>query len=405
MIKNVVKIGFAVLTTIMAIVILWLFRTAVIYVLISLILAASIRPFFTRLVGKKIIIRLIWILIYLMVIGGFGTLFIFAIQTSGAELQTMAQGVSAQDKWTLLLWSDNTGLQSLLERLPSPSVLFRAFTGDEGELVVPVLFGIVQNIGGVIGAIAIILVLSVYWSVNQNHFERLWLSILPSDQRKQVRGIWRMIEFDLGAYVRGQVFHSILVGVILGLGYWLIGSSSPALLALVGTIGSMIPVVGLFLVVFTTLVLGLLTSAQISLFTVLYTIVILTALGIWVKPRLINRQWDNPILTLVLLVALADALGIIGIVIAPPLSVVCQILWSWLIRHRTKTNPVKLLSELKERLVNLRATVNEMEEPHLPLITSSLERITNLLEEAEPVLKAGLIVDEIPGSMVFFGKD
>jgi predicted PurR-regulated permease PerM len=394
MIKNVVRIGLAILTTIMAIVIFWQFRVAVIYVLISLILAASIRPLFTRLFGKRIIIRIIWILIYLIVFAGLGYLFIFAIQTSATELQMIAQGVSAQDKWTLLLWSNNTGLQSLFERLPSPSVLFQAVIGNEGELVVPALFGIVQDIGSVIAAIAIILVLSVYWSINQIHFERLWLSILPSGQRKKVRGIWRTIEPDIGSYVRGQIFHSILVGVILGLGYWLIGSSSPALLALIGTIGSLIPVVGLFLVVFTTMLLGLLTSAQISVFTVLYTIVILTALGIWVKPKLINRQWDNPILTLVLMVALADALGISGIIIAPPLSVVCQILWGRLIRPRTKTSPANLLSNLQERLENLRETVNEMQAPHLPLITSSVERISNLLNEAEPVLRAELIVDE-----------
>ncbi len=184
MIKNVVRIGFAVLTTIMAIVILWQFRIAVIYVLISLILAASIRPFFTRLIGKRIIIRIIWILIYLIVFFGLGYLFIFAIQTSATELQMIAQGVSAQDKWTLLLWSNNTGLQSLFERLPSPSVLFQAVIGNEGELVVPALFGIVQDIGSVIAAIAIILVLSVYWSINQIHFERLWLSILPSGPKK-----------------------------------------------------------------------------------------------------------------------------------------------------------------------------------------------------------------------------
>lgn len=394
MIKNVVRIGLTILTTIMAIVIFWQFRVAVIYVLISLILAASIRPLFTRLFGKRIIIRIIWILIYLIIFSGLGYLFIFAIQTSATELQTISQGVSAQDKWTLLLWSNNSGLQSLFERLPSPSVLFQAVIGNEGELVVPALFGIVQDIGSVIAAIAIILVLSVYWSINQIHFERLWLSILPSGQRKKVRGIWRTIEPDIGSYVRGQIFHSILVGVILGLGYWLIGSSSPALLALIGTIGSLIPVVGLFLVVFTTMLLGLLTSAQISVFTVLYTIVILTALGIWVKPKLINRQWDNPILTLVLMVALADALGITGIIIAPPLSVVCQILWSLILRPRTKTSPANLLSNLQERLENLRETVNEMQAPHLPLITTSIERITNLLIEAEPVLRAELIVDE-----------
>ena len=147
MIKNVVRVGLAVLTTIMAIVIFWQFRTAVIYVLISLILAASIRPLFTRLRGKKIIVRILWILFYLVVIFGLGTSLKFAVQTAATELQTIAESVSAQDKWTLLLWSDSKGLQSLFQQLPSPSVLFEAVIGNEGELVVPVLFGVVQGVG------------------------------------------------------------------------------------------------------------------------------------------------------------------------------------------------------------------------------------------------------------------
>ena len=394
MIKSVVRVGLAVLTTIMAIVIFWQFRTAVIYVLISLILAASIRPLFTRLIGKRIIIRILWILIYLIVFFGLGTLLKFAVQTAAAELQMIADGVSAQDKWTLLLWSDSKGLQSLFQRAPSPSVLFEVVIGNEGELLVSALFGVVQGVGGVIAAIAIILVLSVYWSLSQIHFERLWLSILPTDQRKRVRSIWQTVEHAIGSYVRGQVLHSILVGIALWLGYWLIGSSSPVLLALVGTIGSLIPVVGLFLVIFTTLMVGLLTSVQISLFTVLYTIVILIALGVWVKPRLVNRFWDNPILTLVLVIALADSVGIVGFIIAPPLSIVIQILWNQLIKRPTKTDSASLLSDLKERMVPLRETVNAMEEPRLPLITSSIERISNLLDEAEPVLKEGLMGDE-----------
>ena len=387
MVKNVVKVGLAVLTTVMAIVIFWQFRTAVIYVLISLVLAASIRPLFIRLIGKRIIIRIIWILIYLIIIFGLGTLLKFAVETAATELQTIADGVAAQDKWTLLLWSDSKGLQSFFQRLPSPSVLFEAVIGNEGELVVPVLFGIVQGVGGVVAAIAIILVLSVYWSINQIHFERLWLSILPSDQRKRVRGIWQTIEPNIGTYIRGQILHSILVGVILGLGYWLIGSSSPALLALVGTIGSLIPVVGLFLTVLATMMVGLLTSVEISLFTVLYTIVVLIALGTLVKPRLISRYWDNPILTLVLLIALADSIGLVGFVIAPPLSVIFQILWNQLIKRPTKTDTATALSELKERMAQLREMVNEMEEPRMPLITSSVERITKLIDEAEPVLR------------------
>jgi len=90
----------------------------------------------------------------------------------------------------------------------------------------------------------------------------------------------------------------------------------------------------------------------------------------------------------VLLIALQDTLGIIGIVIAPPLSVVCQILWSQVIRRRTKTDSATLLSDLKGRMLILRESINAMDEPRLPLITTSIERISNLIDEAEPVLQA-----------------
>jgi predicted PurR-regulated permease PerM len=105
-------------------------------------------------------------------------------------------------------------------------------------------------------------------------------------------GIWRTVEPDIGAYIRGEVIQSLLAGLLLGLGYWLLGSPYPALLALAGALACLIPVVGAALAVIPVLLVGLLTSVQLSLFTALYTLVVLIALGVWVKPRLFNRRWE-----------------------------------------------------------------------------------------------------------------
>ena len=98
-----------------------------------------------------------------------------------------------------------------MAQLPPPSKLFEALTGDQGQLVLPAILS---------GALII--------------FERLWLSLLPSGQRKQARGILRTIEQDLGAYIRSEVIQSLLAGLLLSLGYWLLGSPYPTLLASVG---------------------------------------------------------------------------------------------------------------------------------------------------------------------------
>ena len=371
--------------------VLWQFRIVVVYVLISLTLAAALRPLVNRLVGRGFVVRVAWILLYLVVLGSFGFLLFLTGETAINEIQQLAQTVSVQDEWKLPIWLEGSSFQqALVARLPPPSKLFEAVTGDQGQLVLPAILGFTQGIGGVVSGVLVILFLSIYWSINQIHFERLWLSLLPSGQRKQARGIWRTIEPDIGAYIRGQVIQSLLAGLLLGLGYWLLGSPYPALLALAGALACLIPVVGAPLAVIPALLVGLLTSVQLSLFTALYTLVVLIALGVWVKPRLFNRRWDNPILTVVLLIALADAFGLVGIILAPPLSVVCQILWSRLVSHRAVSGAAAQISDLKERQAHVWDTIKAMDEPPLPLVTSSMERLTHLIEKAEPILQAGL---------------
>ncbi len=46
------------------------------------------------------------------------------------------------------------------------------------------------------------------------------------------------------------------------------------------------------------------------------------------------------------------------------------------------------------------AEIKEMDEPPLPLVTSSMERLTHLIEKAEPILQAGLLAETTtPGSI------
>jgi putative permease len=395
MTKKLLSFAMAVMTTLLVLVVLWQFRIVVIYVLISLTLAAALRPLVNRLVGRGLAVRVAWILLYLMVLGALGFLLFLTSETAINEIQQLAHTISVRDKWVLPLWLEGSSFQQvLLGQLPPPSKLFEAVTGSQGQLVLPALLGITQGIGGIISGVFVILFLSIYWSINQVHFERLWLSLLPSSQRKQARGIWRTVEPDVGAYIRGEVIESLLSGVLIGLGCWLLGSPYPALLASAGALACLIPVVGLAIAVVPVLLVGLLTSVQLSMFTALYALVVMIVLHVWVKPRLFTRRWDNPILTVVLLIALADAFGLIGIIAAPPLSVVCQILWSRLVSRRAVSGAAAQISDLKERQAIVWANIKAMDEPPLPLVTSSMARLTQLIEKAEPILQAGLPVEQ-----------
>ena len=391
MTKQIIRFGTAVMTTLLALALLWQFRIAVVYVLISLALAAALRPLVKRLVGRSLVVRIAWILLYLMALGSFGFLIFLIGRTVVNEIQQVGHTVSVQDTWRLPLWLEDSSFQkTVMARLPPPSKLFEAITGNQGQLVLPAVLGFTQSIGSLVSGVLVILFLSIYWSINQIHFERLWLSLLSSGQRKQARGIWRTVELDLGAYIRSEIVQSLLAGLLLGLGYWLLGSPYPTLLALIGALAWLVPIVGAPLAVVLPLLMGLLTSMQLSLFTALYTLVVLFALQVWVEPHLFRRKWDNPILTLIILLAMADAFGLLGILVAPPLSAVCQIMWNRLVSRPAVSGAATQVSDLKERQARAWVTIKAMDEPPPALVTSSMERLTNLIEKAEPILPAAL---------------
>ena len=395
--KKLVKYGTAVMTALLGLMILWQFRNVVLYVLISLMLAAAMRPLVTRLSGKKVLIRLAWILLYLVILGGVVFLLILSVDKAINEIQLLSKTLSVQDKWILPVWLDNTPFQqTLISRLPVPSKLFEAITGDQGQLVLPAILGFSQDFGTVVSGILIILFLSIYWSINQIHFERLWLSLLSSEQRKKARGAWRAIESDIGVYLRSEVIQSLLAGILLGLGVWLLGSPYPAFLALVGAFACLVPVVGIVLVVISVLLVGLLTSVPLGIITALFVLILFILLDIIVKNRLFKLRWDNSILTVVLLIAMSDAFGVFGLLLAPPLSVVCQVLWSRMVIRRSAPGAAAHISDLKERQALLWDHIKALDEPPLPLVTSSMERLSGLIEKAEPLLQAaqGAVIPE-----------
>jgi putative permease len=388
MTKQLMLIAVAVMTTVLALMAFWQFRVVVIYIFISLALAATVRPLIKDLSSRGFIMRLSLILLYVLILIGFVYLLTLVGRFAIRDIEQLSQTLAAQDKWILPTWLKGSSFQKvLIARLPVPSILFEAMTGDEGQLILPALLGFTQSIGSIISGIFLVLLLSIYWSTNQIHFERLWLSLLPSGQRKQARGIWRNIEPDLGAYIRSEIAQSILAGLLLCIGYWLLGSQYPMLLALIAALVLIIPVVGGILAVILPLMLGLLTSVQLSLLSVFYTLIVIIALQIWIEPRLYKRQVDNPILTLVILLALADAFGLIGIIISPPVSAICQILWSHLVTNRLAVGASAQVSDLKERQKRLWTIIKNMEEQPPPLIINSMERLAELIAKAEPIVQ------------------
>lgn len=390
MTKRILIIGTAVMSTLLALAALWQFRVVVITVVISLVLAATFRPVSRTETRRSFRVRAVLTLQY---VAGFIVL-ILIIYLVGrfliGDFEQLTEKLSTQSTWEVPPILQGSFIEkTVLPSIPTPDKLLNAIVSQR-QIVVPAVLGITQGLGGFLSSFLVILFLSVYWSVNQNHFERLWLSLIPAKQRKNARYIWRTVERDIGGYTRSEIIQSLLAGFFLGVGYFLLGSPYPTLLAVAGAIAWLIPLVGGVLAIILPFLLGLMTSPQLSLLCVIYTLVVLTALQVWVEPRLFKLKLDNPIFTFVILLIMAESFGLMGIIAAPPISVICQILWNLLITDRSYAEATIRLSDLREQQAQIQASIDRMHGTAPPLVLSSMERVTELLQKAEPLLKDSL---------------
>jgi predicted PurR-regulated permease PerM len=381
--KRVLIFALGIMTTLLGLVALWQFRIVLVYVLLSLAIAATFRPISKSESRQNLWTRFLLVMQYLAALVVVGLLLFLVGRFLIHDFQQLAQNLSEQSAWVLPRWLAGGPLAKML---PTPDNLFLGIT-SQPSLALTAVLGFTESIGSVLSGLVIALFLSVYWSINQNHFERLWLSLLPAEQRKHARNVWRTIEADLGAYSRSEIIQSLLAVIALGIGYRLLGSPYPTLLAVTGAIAWLIPVVGGVLALILPLVIGLLNSPQLAILCVLYTVLVLVILQISVEPRLFKIKQDNPLLTFIILLAMADAFGLLGIIVAPPISVMLQSLWRLMVHENVAPETAVHISDLRERQAKLQADIDEMEGPPPPLVVSSMERLADLLEKAEPILE------------------
>jgi len=359
----------------------WEFRVAVLLFILSLVVAATVRPLVDRFAARGLPRSLALLLTYAICIGGIIALVVILSGPLLTDLQQLTKNVASGYEQMRTQWPTGSPFQqALAQQLPSTDQLYQLFTGALPQTVLGITLGSFD----LLGQLLIVLVLSIYWSADQEHFKRLWLSLLPFAQRARARLIWQTLESGLGAYLRSQVIQTVLAVILLGLGYQLLGLQYPVALALIGAIGWLIPWVGLLLAVIPALWVGLSSSLALGLIAAAFTIGVLCFLEFVVEPRLFNRRRFSSLLVVIVVLVLVDEYGLIGILLAPPLAAAIQILAGQLMRSTTtvKTTLAQPMSALQAQFASAKSLLAAETIPPGPELNNLVDRLGQLIDQA-----------------------
>src|SRR5512143_2543665 len=210
------RIGWFILVialTLVLMLLLWQFRGAILLFAMSLVLAAALRPVIHRLSSNKWLSRrtaliLTYLVLIVSIVGGL----VLISSPLARDLQKASNDFAAGYEQAKSDWPEHgTFFQKMLaERLPPPEDLYKALRSEQGVAALQGIFGVARNFVSLLGSLAILIVLSLYWSADQFRFERLGLSLLPTSYHAKALSAWRAVETEVGAFIRSETLQSVL---------------------------------------------------------------------------------------------------------------------------------------------------------------------------------------------------
>lgn len=383
---RVIWFAFVILSTLVVLILLWQFSISIVLFVLSLAIAAAVLPTVSQLTHRGYSRPVALGIVYSLIVAFMILLILLISQPLFQDLQKIGDDFATNYERLKMNWPRQGTLfqRTLADRLPPANDLYATLISEEGIIALTGVFGIAQNVFSLLGNIAIMIILSLYWSADQMRFERLGLSLLPVEYHRKAREVWRSVETGVGAYVRSELIQSVLTGIILGIGYWLMGVRYPAILALWVAIARLIPWFGAMIAVLPPLFVGIGSSPALGLLVSIYTIVVLILMKWIIEPRFFLRNQYNSLLIVLFVIALAETFGIIGVMLAPPLAVAVQILFEQLFpTSRIYSHEiVEKTNYLKKRISRLEKRVDRKDQP-LPRETKQqieqLQALTNNL--------------------------
>ena len=376
---RLIRYTVVVLTTLMILLLIWQFISAIVLFLLSLAVAAALRPLINSLTGRYVPKRISLGVVYFLLIAAILSSFWMVGTPLLDELQRATDDSIAAYERAKADWpqSGTVFQQTLAEQLPPSTDLYQVLISEQGIPALASVFGAAQNFFSTLGQIAIILILSLYWSADQFRFERLGLSLLPEEHHPKALHIWRSVETGVGEYLRSELIQSVLTGLLLWLGFSVLGIRYPILLALWGAIVRLIPWFGAVIAVLPALLIGIGISSTVGILATVYTIGILLTLKLVIEPRFFPRHKYTALLIVLFVIALAETIGFIGVVLAPPLAVALQILFQHLypLPELTAGEVSQEVADMKKRLLELRRRIQSSRQRETMRLMERLQRL------------------------------
>ncbi|PSL40458.1 putative PurR-regulated permease PerM [Planomicrobium soli] len=210
---------------------------------------------------------------------------------------------------------------SIEEQLSGVTEQFGARAAGIGTWVLTFLMSFVS------GLFTLVLVpfFLIYLLIDHHKFVPFISGFFKGSRNRWIRKTMHDVDQTLQAYIQGQLFVSFLVGVMLLIGYLVIGLEYALLLAIIGMATNVIPFLGPYIAVIPAVIIALVQDPIKAVYVIIVMFVAQQIESSFITPNVMGNALDvHPLTVITIILAAGNIAGLWGIILAVPVYAVLK---------------------------------------------------------------------------------
>lgn len=145
------------------------------------------------------------------------------------------------------------------------------------------------------------------------------LKMLPVNGRAHTRQVLGEANHQISSYIRGQIIVSLCIGILLFIGYLIIGLPYALTLAIIAACTSIVPYLGPAIAITPAIIIAIVTSPWLLIKLIIVWCVVQLLEGKFISPQVMGKTLKvHPITILFVILVAGNLFGVLGVIFAVP---------------------------------------------------------------------------------------
>ncbi|EAD0777266.1 AI-2E family transporter [Listeria monocytogenes] len=184
----------------------------------------------------------------------------------------------------------------------------------------------ISSIGSIIGTVTEVVLAIVttplvlfYLLKDGKKLPDFLLKMLPVNGRAHTRQVLGEANHQISSYIRGQIIVSLCIGILLFIGYLIIGLPYALTLAIIAACTSIVPYLGPAIAITPAIIIAIVTSPWLLIKLIIVWCVVQLLEGKFISPQVMGKTLKvHPITILFVILVAGNLFGVLGVIFAVP---------------------------------------------------------------------------------------